>query len=282
MLAMLCIKSKKITLLWLLCTLSPIQAMHTQETVTIAILAKDKAHTLSEYLTCIEKQTWPKNKTYLYIRTNNNNDQTADVLKNWALKVKDLYLDIYFDESNVTESVERYKQHEWNSIRFKVLGKIRQDSIEWAFDKKSHYFVADCDNFIKPTVIETLVKTNMPIIAPFLTDGRTCYSNYHAAIDKSGYFADTPTYYTIFNQTLKGIIEVPVAHCTYLIRHEVLDTMCYDDNSYRYEYVIFSDCARKNNIQQYLDNREIYGRITFAEDRQSFLNEPWFAEVVHY
>ena len=43
------------------------------EFVTIAILAKDKAHTLPLYLQCIEQQTWPAQQTYLYIRTNNNN-----------------------------------------------------------------------------------------------------------------------------------------------------------------------------------------------------------------
>ena len=52
--------------------------MHiSDEFVTIAILAKDKAHTLPLYLACIEAQTWPKKNTYLYIRTNNNNDETA-------------------------------------------------------------------------------------------------------------------------------------------------------------------------------------------------------------
>ena len=40
------------------------------EYVTIAILAKDKAHTLPLYLACIENQTWPKCNTNLYIRTN--------------------------------------------------------------------------------------------------------------------------------------------------------------------------------------------------------------------
>src|SRR5262249_21251959 len=57
------------------------------ENVTIAILAKDKAHTLPLYLTCLEKQTWPKEKTNLYIRTNNNNDNTVQILKEWVEKV---------------------------------------------------------------------------------------------------------------------------------------------------------------------------------------------------
>lgn len=116
------------------------------EFVTIAILAKDKAHILPLYLTCIENQTWPADKTYLYIRTNNNNDDTASILRHWVEKVHDRYACIYFDDSDVPEQVQNYGQHEWNAERFKVLGKIRQDSVHWAQEHNSHYFVVDCDN----------------------------------------------------------------------------------------------------------------------------------------
>lgn len=253
------------------------------ETVTIAILAKDKEHTLNEYLSCIEKQTWPKDRTYLYVRTNNNNDNTAFILKEWLAKVQNQYLEVYFDDSDVVEKVENYKPHEWNYIRFKVLGKIRQDSVNWAHEKKSHYFVADCDNFIKPYVIETLIRSNLPIVAPFLRAGTySYYSNYHAAVDAAGYFLSSPLYFSIFNQDIKGLFQVPVVHCTYLVRYEVQDKICYEDESYRYEYVIFSHSARKKNIPQYMDNREVYGRITFADDRQTFISEPFFSEIINY
>lgn len=268
----------------LIITLMQFQSSYSniKETLTIAILAKDKEHTLDQYLGCIEKQTWPKKQTYLYIRTNNNNDQTKKILENWVEKVKGLYLDIYFNGSDVEEPVQNYKQHEWNWIRFKVLGKIRQDSIHFARERKSHYFVADCDNFIKSNVIETLIKTNLPIVAPFLRTGYSDYSNYHAAIDSNGYFIGNAAYYMILKQEIRGLIEVPVVHCTYLIRSEVLKNICYDDESYRYEYVIFSDCARKCGIPQYIDNRDIYGRITMAETKEELLTEPWFKDILCY
>ena len=253
------------------------------ETVTIAILAKDKAHTLDWYLRCIEAQTWPKELTRLYIRTNNNTDNTASVLRTWVEKNRNAYAEIFFDDSDVTEQVQQYKQHEWNTVRFKVLGKIRQDSVAWAARRGSHYFVADCDNFIKPHTIEVLVRSGLPIVAPFLRCGEdTCYSNYHSHIDENGYFIGEPMYYMIFRREVTGFIQVPVVHCTYLIRNEALAGVCYDDDSYRYEYVIFSDCARKAGIPQYFDNRELYGRITMTEDREAFEREPWYAELAGY
>lgn len=256
------------------------QVQH-QEFVTIAILAKDKAHTLPFYLQCIENQTWPKKKTYIYIRTNNNNDDTVRVLREWMDRVYNQYAYIYFDDSNVAQPVEQYKQHEWNGTRFKVLGKIRQDSVDWAREHNSHYFVADCDNFIVPNTIEQLVKSHAPIVAPLLRcNSQPCYANYHMAIDQNGYYDYSPHYFTVFDQAIKGLIVVPVVHCTYLVRHEFLHEISYDDESWRYEYVIFSDCARKKNITQYFDNRAIYGYISFAETQEEFDAErPIFDEM---
>jgi Glycosyl transferase family 2 len=246
------------------------------ECVTIAILAKDKAHVLPLYLECLEAQTWPKNKTYLYIRTNNNNDGTAEILRDWVARVGKKYAKIYFDASDVEEQVQQYGQHEWNGIRFKVLGKIRQNSVDWAIKNRSHYFVIDCDNFICPDTLSCLMETHVPIVAPFLRcydPERYFYSNYHAAIDENGYYKGSDVYYDILEQRIKGIIEVPVIHCTYFIRYEVLDTIYYDDESWRYEYVIFSDSARKQNISQYIDNRKTYGYISFAENKDELNKE---------
>lgn len=247
--------------------------------ITIAILAKDKAHTLPYLLKCIECQTWPASQTYLYIRTNNNNDNTVEILKNWIKKVGHRYGKIYFDDCDVPQKIQQYKQHEWNSTRFKVLGKIRSDSVAWAYENNSHYFVVDCDNFIKPHTIEALWSTNLPIVAPLL-GSNCCYSNYHAAVDDRGYFKNCPEYLQYLNREICGLIQVPVVHCTYFIRKEFLPFMSYDDESYRYEYVIFSDSARKQCIPQYLDNREAYGYITFAEDAQGVADDHGIAQCM--
>lgn len=243
--------------------------------VTIAILVKDKAQCLPLYLDDIEKQTYPQSNTYLYIRTNDNNDNSAEILKNWIERVKDKYLGVYFDDSDAPISVKQYVGRDWNCTRFKVLGQIRQESINWAYEHNSHYFVADCDNFIYPHTIEMMVKTGLPIVAPLLHSS-TAYSNFHAAIDDNGYYRDIPLYLMLVNQEIKGLVQVPVVHCTYLVRYEVLDQMCYDDESYRFEYVIFSDNARKKEIPQYLDTRDCYGYISFAENGNDLVKESWF------
>jgi len=246
--------------------------------ITIAILAKDKAHTLPLYLSCIENQTWPASKTYLYIRTNNNNDSTAEILHAWLERVWERYAGVYFDDSDVPEQVQKYGQHEWNYERFKVLGKIRQESVDFAKEYNTHYFVVDCDNFIQSHTLEALFGTHLSIVAPLLHTGYNIYSNYHAAIDANGYIEDCPYYNMFWNREIVGLVQVPVVHCTYLVRNEAFDKITYDDQSGRYEYVIFSDSARKSSVPQYLDTREVYGRISFAETIEDLLKETWLAE----
>ncbi|MDT8899714.1 hypothetical protein [Anaeroselena agilis] len=241
--------------------------------VTIAILAKDKSHVLPLYLDLIQNQTYPASLIKLYVRTNNNNDDTAAVLERWLESVKGRYSEIHYDASDVEEPVQDYSPHDWNDMKLRVLSRLRQESVEWAKARGTHYFVADCDNFLVPDTLAALLKTGLPVVGPFLRNGddeSSYYSNYHFVTDENGYFRCSPHYYDIFNRIVKGLIDVEVVHCTYLVRREALDRVNYVDGSARYDYVIFSDTLRKTGIPQYLDNRRIYGKLTFCNTAEEF------------
>ena len=75
-------------------------------------------------------------------------------------------------------------------------------------------------------------------------------------------------YMWILNQWVRGLIEVPVVHTTYLIRSDVIEDLNYIDASERHEYVVFSESARRAQIPQYLDNRQVYGYIAFGKDNK--------------
>jgi SAM-dependent methyltransferase len=248
----------------------------TPKKILIAILAKQKEAVLPFYLKCLEMLHYPKQYIFIYIRTNNNTDNTVNILREWVAQNESRYGKIEMDESDVAENIEQFGVHEWNSVRFSVLAKIRQQSLlktlEWGCD---FYFVADVDNFLRRNTLLSLVNLNLPIVGPLLrlaTDGMTntdvseFYSNYHYDIDEKGYYRNCEQYYWVLLQKIKGIIDVKVIHCTYLIRADVIPDLHYYDDSGRHEYVIFSDSARQHNIPQYIDNREIYGFLTFDEN----------------
>lgn len=247
--------------------------MECTDFVTIAILAKDKAHVLPLYLRLIESQTYPAARIKLYIRTNNNKDNTAAVLEQWIETVRDKYSEIYYDASDVEERVQDYGPHDWNPLKLSVLTRLRQESVEWAKARGTDYFVVDCDNFIISETLENLLHTGLPVIGPLLKNGDNLlsnYANFHFVTDENGYYKYSNLYFEILYQSIKGLIEVEVIHCTYLVRSEVLNHATYIDGSGRYDYVIFSDALRKAGIPQYIDNRRDYGKLTFCNTEEEF------------
>lgn len=237
--------------------------------ILLAILAKQKEEMLPLYLECIEALDYPKSQIVLHIRTNNNTDGTERILRDWVGRVRHLYADVEFDATDVPERVEQFAAHEWNAMRFKVLGRIRNASLRRTRELDcDFYFVVDVDNFVRPATLRELVALKLPIVSPLLRSiepGRY-YSNYHAEIDKSGYFKSNDQYMWILNQWIRGVVEVPVVHTTYLIRADVIADLDYIDTTDRHEYIVFSDTARKAQIPQYLDNRQVYGYIVFGKD----------------
>jgi tetratricopeptide (TPR) repeat protein len=238
--------------------------------VLLAILAKQAESVLPFYLFCIDALDYPKNSIVLYVRTNNNTDRTVAILREWIGRVREQYACVEFDASDVPEAVQEFAIHEWNSKRFKVLGEIRQESMNRALQHNcDYYFVADTDNFVKPDTLKKLIATGLPIVAPLLrcSDAQhPNYSNFHDNVDARGYSIRLDRYWALLNQSIKDVVEVPVVHCTYLVRADVIPRLYYRDASDRHEYVIFSESARKGGTAQYLDTREVYGCLTLEND----------------
>jgi len=186
-----------------------------------------------------------------------------------------LYHAVEFDAADVAERVEQYAEHEWNATRFSVLGRIRSESMRRALELGcDFYFVADADNFLRAGTLRELIALDLPIAAPLLRsiDPRAFYSNYHAEIDAAGYYNNCDQYQWILNRHVRGVIEIPVVQCTYLVRADVIPALAYTDGSGRHEYVVFSESARKAGVPQYLDNRQVYGYVVFGEGDDHYVS----------
>ena len=244
--------------------------------LVVAILAKDKEAVLPFYLECMYNQTYDKKFIHLYIRTNDNRDNTASILMDFIQKYGNEYASIYFDDSSISDKLRDYSQHEWNTFRFKILGKIRQASVDYAVGLNAHYFVADCDNFLIPTTISSLFQNkHIGVVSPMMRidDGAHVenlysnpnYSNFHHSVTSDGYYKGHDTYYKILHNKIVGLCRVCCVHCTYLISNKFLSSVSYVDFTERYEYVVFSETLRRKNIPQYIDNTQKWGFLTFAD-----------------
>ena len=239
-----------------------------QETdgILIAILAKDKSACLPFYLQCIYNQDYDKKKLHLYIRTNDNNDNTSEILLDFIGKYGKEYGSIYYDDSSLSPKIKKMAHRDWNPHRFEILGQIRQDSIEYAKKYGWHYFVADCDNFVTPNTLNAMVANKKyKVLGPMLPT-QTGYSNFHYIVDNDGYYAHHDNYMKLLHKQMVGVHPVEVIHCTYFINKDTLKDISYNDGSRRHEYVVFSDVLRKKNIKQYLINDNFYGMLTWHLD----------------
>jgi hypothetical protein len=272
-----------------------------EPTVLIHILAKDKAEILPAWLKQnLDKLDYDRDKVILYFRTNNNNDDTARIIRQWVTDQETLFerqdddswaydwKHIIVEDRDVATPVQNYGVHEWNPTRFKVLGELREEGISEAiFWEVDFYYTMDVDNFTMPFTLKELVKHNQPVVAPLLLSAdveQPAYSNYHNIATPNGYFMDNEAYYRILGQQVKGLIKCDVVHCTYLIRKDVLPRITYQDKTDDYEYVIFSRELRRLGIPQYLDNTQIYGYLTTREnvtacvDKMAELRKEWIKE----
>jgi hypothetical protein len=259
----------------------------TQPNVFLALLVKQKEAVLPLFLESLNDWDYPKENIFIYIRTNNNTDNTKELLEEWIEEYGDKYKGLIYNSEDVPEKVEQYDVHFWNGERFRVLGKIRQESMNQALlTDCEYYFVVDTDNFLFPETLKELVKLDLPIVAPFLRyavalgenadtpveaakrEGHMSryYSNYHDKVDDFGSIIAEDLYYKILNQEVKGLIECMCVHCTYLIKREYLSELTYLEQSDRWEYMVFSNSARDKGITQYIDNRTIYGVLTLSEN----------------
>lgn len=249
--------------------------MSSEPVVFVAILAKQKEIVLPFWLECLEALDYPKDRMVLYVRSNNNTDATESILRGWIAEHGKEYRAVYEVYDDVDVPVEKYDVHEWNEERFSVLARIRQDSIEKAIEVDAdYYFVCDVDNFLLPWTLKSLVGWGVGVVSPMLmyayTDAeepyRRAYSNYHNQVTENGYFKDNEMYFKILTRDIRGLLDIDLVHCTYLISKEVLPFVSYLDDSGRYEYVIFSDNLRKARVPQYLDNTKPYGVLTLVEN----------------
>ena len=72
---------------------------------------------------------------------------------------------------------------------------------------------------------------------------------------------------------MKGTFEVPVVHCTYLIKADCIKDLTYVDGSNDWEFVIFSRSARNNQIPQYICNKREFGVLIHNYDPPITLNQ---------
>jgi len=263
--------------------------MSTKPLVLVHVLVKDKEHTLPFYLETLEQWSYPKDRIILYVKTNNNQDRSREILSEWTAKVSDLYKKVIFEDYDLQAPITKYTTHEWNADRQRVMRAVRTKGFIAAVEEGcDYYFTSDVDNFLVPETLDAMVEANMPVIAPMLSyacdeneasgpfPSNSTYSNFDVTVMDCGDTHNTngdfdTFYYTILQRQIIGLFEVGIVHCTYLIRSDVFDRVSYQNGHPEgCEYITFAYNLRIYGIPQIIDNRRVYGCLTAKEENVDY------------
>ncbi|XP_046391717.1 glycosyltransferase 25 family member-like [Ischnura elegans] len=250
--------------------------------VVIAILARNKAHTLPFFLTSLENLDYPKNRISLWIRSDHNEDGTLDVLKKWLNAVQSSY-----HSANVVLSTSLPKRlpdekgpAHWSPSRFAHVIGLREEALQTARNLWADYiWFLDCDTFIiNNQTLRLMMSKELTVVAPMLkSDGM--YANFWCGMTEDYYYMRTDEYKPILHREKKGCFEVPMVHSSVLIdlrREASMEFSFKPENLVGYDgpnddIIVFALSVKASGTTLNVCNDEIYGYIMVPLEEQNSL-----------
>nr|XP_033329451.1 glycosyltransferase 25 family member [Megalopta genalis] len=246
-------------------------------TVLISILVRNKAHTLPYFLTFLEQLNYPKDRIHLCIYSDNNIDNSIEILSTWINNRVNEYhgIDKDFNEkSNGFEDEDGVA--DWSIQRFLHVINLRERGLNagrqlWA----DFVLMLDADVFLtNPNTLDKLVLKNEIVASPLLkSDGM--YSNFWTGMNTYYYYLRTDKYDQILFREETGCFKVPMVHSAVLInlRRSISDRLSYDPR-YLDQYdgpvddiISFAVGANKSDIPLFICNDEDYGFVTMPLEK---------------
>ncbi|XP_077302422.1 glycosyltransferase 25 family member [Arctopsyche grandis] len=251
-------------------------------TILIAMLARNKEHTLPYTLSLLSNLDYPKDRISLWIKSDHNNDRTIEVLKLWLNKEGNNYHNIQteMDETSLGNFADEESLAHWSKSRFEHVISLREMALNHARNVWADFlFMIDADIFItQSSTLKDLVLKNLNIVAPMLkSDG--LYSNFWCGMTENYYYKRTDEYKDILDRKDIGCFKVPMIHSAVLInlRRRTADELTYNPskiNSYDGpidDIIAFAVSANKSNVALNICNDKIYGYIMVPLDKKDSL-----------
>lgn len=264
---------------------------HVLPSILFAIFARDASKTLELYLKYISDQDYPKDRIFLWVRTNDNSDSTESMLKSFLTECGDKYLGTQFDSSHFDLPPLPENRHQWDLDRLSIMSQIRQESVDFASNYDfDFYFTCDVDYFISRSTLSSLVDLNCAAVAPYLkmiipeSNPLPAENNYYSTFqdwitENGSYLGRSQRHSAISEEILSGVLQTNLIHGAYLIRRDVYSSIDFNFLRNNYEYRNLSLSLKAKGIRQFVDARKVYGYMTLsdqvdrAENELELLNE---------
>ncbi|XP_077275224.1 glycosyltransferase 25 family member isoform X2 [Temnothorax americanus] len=273
-----------------LALLATCNAISKEPTVLIGVLVRNKAHTLPYFLSLLERQDYPKKRISLWIRSDNNVDNSIKILNKWISTRREMYHSLNVDLNASSTGFEDEKSiANWSPRRFAHVIDLREQALDYAREIWTDFiWMLDADCFLtNPSTIRNLVHKGHTVVAPLLrSDGM--YSNFWAGMTAEHYYLRTELYEPILFREKIGCHDVPMIHSAVFIdlRRRYSDRLTYKAEKLTGydgpvdDIITFAIGANKSDVPLFVCNDDVYGFVmvplendeTIAEDMQRLTN----------
>ncbi|XP_017007007.2 glycosyltransferase 25 family member [Drosophila takahashii] len=201
-------------------------------TVLIALLVRNKAHTLPMFLSYLERQDYPKKRIAFWLRCDHSNDDSIDLLRQWLEHSGELYHSVsYVFEPEEQSYANESSPYEWPASRFKHLIALKEEALQYGRDIWADFvFFLDADVFLtSPDALKVLTRLQLPIVAPMLIS-ESLYSNFWCGMTEEYYYRRTDEYKEIYHARKQGSFPVPMVHTAVLVnmKHKAARNLTFD------------------------------------------------------
>jgi len=278
----------KFSLVLCLCLAGYSQAVFRDDaTVLVTLLVRNKAHTLPYFLKLFEELDYPKYRMALWIQSENNQDDSLEILQKWTSSVEKSYHRIY------KEFVPSVKggpiQTNWTAERFAHYIKLKEEALQKGREIWADYvWFLDSDVFLtNDQTLKSMVSTNYPVVAPML-ETQTMYSNYWCGMGDDFYYKRTEAYKPIRNREDLGCHRVILVHSCFLIDLRQSESLFLTFEPKRIngyngpsdDIITLAISAFWNNVGVYVCNHEKYGYLTTPLEESQTMNDD-FAQLLN-
>ncbi|KPU73184.1 uncharacterized protein Dana_GF26781 [Drosophila ananassae] len=188
-------------------------------TILVALLVRNKAHTLPMFLSYLDQQDYPKQRIAFWLRSDHNADDSVNVLKQWLDHSAESYHSVNFSfETDEKSYPNESSPYEWSSSRFKNLISLKEEAFGYARDIWADYvFFLDADVMLtSQDTLTKLTQLRLPIVAPMLLS-ESLYSNFWCGMSEEYYYQRTDEYKEIYHLKKVGSFPVPMVHTAVLV-----------------------------------------------------------------
>ncbi|CAG7838617.1 unnamed protein product [Allacma fusca] len=254
-----------------------------EPSVLIAVLVRNKAHTLPYFLTLLERLDYPEDRISIWIRSDHNEDSSPAILKAWASDVESRRE--YHSVSVETIDSPPYRQPDqtvsavqWTSKRFRHVIRLKEAALQIARKIWADYiWFLDADAFIvDPQTLRRLISKKKDIVAPMLSSGGL-YSNFWGGM-QNYYYVRTDDYKEILDRKKSGCFTVPMVHSCYLmnLRKKVVATFeRVNETIPEDDIILFATNAKSKNLTMEVCNDHQYGFILAPLDDKQDLRQDY-------